>query len=209
MTYFQTSANFWIEWTFSKCLSIHRTMNFIRTSTLVTIFAVVRYIYADTNSNITIDCTQNNLLVTGNTISIAEVIKTAQCWHQATQIDIFGLSKVIFDEDIDKQGQHVNMSIFAPTWEIISPSTNNQVQRKVLFNASFGFNFFATSLRKINAGPLHFQIDGDTRRLRKFNFDGKHPNESKWHRTGFEVLNSYFFSFLQVVVSISWVHWHL
>lgn len=152
--------------------------NFICISTLVAIFALVRLTYADSNSNFTIDCTQDSLLVKGNTISIAEVIKTAHCWHQTKQIDIFGLSKVIFDDDIDKRDQHVNLSIFAPTWEIISPPNNSQVQRKIIFNAQLGFNFFGISLTKINGEHLQLQIYGNMKRLRKFNIEGKYKFEN-------------------------------
>lgn len=154
-------------------------MNFIRISTLVSIFALVSLTYADYNSNITIDCTPDSLLVKGNTISIAEVIKTARCWRQAKQIDIFGLDKVIFDDDIDRRGQHVNLSIFAPTWEIIPPSTNNQVQRKILFNAQFEFNFFGISLTKTNGEQIQFKIDGNVKRLQKFDVDGKYKFENQ------------------------------
>lgn len=142
-------------------------------STLVAIFVLIGCAYANPISFFTIDCTQNRLLVDGDTISIAEVIKTAHGWAHAQQIDIFGLDKVIFDDDIDKRGQHVNITIFAPTWEIIPTPTNNQSQREILLNTRYRFNFFGTCLTKINGDLLQFKIDGDKKRLKKFNIDGK------------------------------------
>lgn len=66
-----------------------------------------QYIFFDTITSepkLETNCTRNGLLfIKGDIISIAEVIKTEPCWSEASQIDIFALNKVIFDDDIDKR----------------------------------------------------------------------------------------------------------
>lgn len=125
-----------------------------------------------TSSTVTIVCVENRLVVTGDSICIAEIIKTAPCWSDSEQIDIFALNKVIFDDDIDKRGQNVNITIFSPTWEIIPiiiikkhHDTYKQL-RYIRFNTSTEFNFFGMSMDKINRGYLKFSFDGDEKQIK-------------------------------------------
>lgn len=121
---------------------------------------------ADVNptSIIAIDCVENRLVVKGDSISIADLIKTAKCWSDAKQIDIFALNTVIFDDDIDKRKQNVNITIISPTWEIIPFLTKNQTQRQILLNSSHEFNFMGMCISKINGEQLQFHIDDDDNR---------------------------------------------
>ena len=125
-----------------------------------------------TSATIVIICTHNgsrdHLLVSGDSISIADIIKTAPCWSDAKQINIFALNKIFFDADIDKRGQNVNITIFSPTWEIIpSPLTESYTRRHLVrLDTNTEFNFFGMSIEKINRDNLKFQVEGDKNRIR-------------------------------------------
>lgn len=144
-------------------------MNFIQIQRVVLrlLFAIVVVIdvfgeCANVNptSNIAIDCADGNrLVVKGDSISIAEVIQAAKCWSDAKQIDIFAFNTVIFDDDIDKREQHVNITIISPTWEIIPFLIKNQTKRQIHLNANREFNFIGMCMDKINSEQLHFQVD--------------------------------------------------
>lgn len=58
------------------------------------------------------------ILVKGVTVALSKVIKL-ECWETATRIEIFALSKVFFDADIWKDSSDAEISIIAPSWEII------------------------------------------------------------------------------------------
>lgn len=124
---------------------------------------------AESTSNITISCARRRLIVKGDSISIAEVISSAKCWSQAKQIDIFALNTVIFDEDIDKREQNINITIISPTWEIIQFLTKNQTQRQIHLNARLDVNFVGMCIDKINEDQLQFDVDGDNNQMHVYN----------------------------------------
>lgn len=124
---------------------------------------------ADTSANITINCAHRRLTVQGDSISIAEVIASAKCWSDAKQIDIYALDTVIFDEDIDKREQSINITIIAPTWEIIPFLTKNQTQRQIFLNARHEVNFVGMCIDKINEDQLQFHVDGDNNQTNVYN----------------------------------------
>lgn len=139
-----------------------------------------QYIFFDTTTSepkLETNCTRNGLLfIKGDIISIAEVIKTAPCWSEASQIDIFALNKVIFDDDIDKRNVfNVNITIFSPSWEIVPPpsATENQKHRQIRLNANFEFNFFGMSITKDDGEQLQFSVDGDKNRIQMMFNNGK------------------------------------
>lgn len=135
---------------------------FLRIAFVSIIIAAVctERVTAESKSNLTIDCTHRRLVVNGDSISIADVINSAKCWSEAKQIDIYALNTVIFDEDIDKREQNVNITIISPTWEIIPFLTKNQTQRRILLSARHEFNFMGMCLTKINGDQLQFHVDG-------------------------------------------------
>lgn len=133
--------------------------------------------------NFVADCVADgSLLITGDVISISEVIESVECWRNANRINIFALNKVIFDNDIDKRHVlTVNMTIFAPTWEIQPPppsasETENQTQRRVLLNANVEFHFVGVCAEKINGERLRFDVEGDESRVRTMINNGSHFN---------------------------------
>lgn len=136
---------------------------------LVVISVFSGSVNADSTSNITIDCVHKRLVVKGDSISIAEVIKSAKCWSEAKQIDIFALNTVILDDDIDKREQNVNITIISPTLEIIQFLTKNQTQRQIHFNARHEINFVSMCIEKINGEQLQFVVDGDENRINVYN----------------------------------------
>lgn len=136
---------------------------------------------ADSSSNITINCKESEhgqLIIKGDSISIAEVIKTAKCWPEARQIDIFALDTVIFDDDIDVRERNVNITIISPTLEIIPFLTKNQTQRQIHFNARQESNFVSMCIDKINGEQLQFQVDGDNNPLNVYN-SGKSASKAE------------------------------
>lgn len=146
---------------------------------LIVISAFFASVNADSSANITIDCKQSEhgqLIVRGDSISLAEVIKTAKCWPEARQIDIFALNTVIFDDDIDMREHNVNITIISPTLEIIPFLTKNQTQRQIHFNARQESNFVSMCIDKINGEQLQFHADGIDNRLNVYN-SGKLASE--------------------------------
>lgn len=139
---------------------------------LAAITAFCASVNADSSLNITINCRQlehRHLIVKGDSISIAEVIKTAKCWSEAKQIDIFALNTVIIDDDIDIREQNVNITIISPTLEIIPFLTKNQTQRQIHFNARQESNVVCMCIDKINGEQLQFHADGDNNRMNVYN----------------------------------------
>lgn len=57
-----------------------------------------------------------NLTVYGYNVAVSEVV-TADCWANATSIEIFALNKMLIDVDIEKYS--TCLSIIAPEWEIV------------------------------------------------------------------------------------------
>lgn len=139
---------------------------------LILIGAFCESASAESSLNITIACNQSEhtqLIVRGDSISIAEVIKTAKCWSEAEQIDIFALNTVIFDDDIDVRERNVNITIISPTLEIIPFLTKNQTQRQIHFNARQESNFVSMCIDKINSDQLQFHVEGDNNRINVYN----------------------------------------
>lgn len=65
-------------------------------------------------------CLKNDeLMVTGNTVKISDVIRNAKCWNEANVIKVFALHRVIIDADIDKIGKNSTIAIIAPKWRVI------------------------------------------------------------------------------------------
>lgn len=134
---------------------------------------------AESVSNLTIGCTQQRLVVKGDSISIADVIGSAECWSKAKQIDIYALNAVIFDDDIDKRDQNVNLTIISPTWEIVPFLTKNQTQRRILLSAHREFNFMGLCLTKINGDQLQFHVDGAENQTNIYSSGNDHSTNFK------------------------------
>lgn len=69
------------------------------------------------NNNIVI-CTSNKLVVKGNKIHISEILNIT-CLNEAKFIELFALDTIVIDENFDRTGQNVQLSIIAPKWLII------------------------------------------------------------------------------------------
>lgn len=63
-------------------------------------------------------CAANQLIVRGYNIKLSDVVKI-ECLERATFIEVFALNKLFVDVDIDKTGQKAQISLIAPTWEIV------------------------------------------------------------------------------------------
>lgn len=75
-------------------------------------------------------CSSQKLVVKGNDIKISDVLNVT-CIKNSKFVEIFALNKLIFDADINKTGQNAEMSIIAPTWEIID-------ERKIILDGKKG-----------------------------------------------------------------------
>lgn len=85
----------------------------------------VQALWSQAMSNMVFSCPSDRLIVKAYVISISNVV-ALECWSKAKFIDIFALNKVFIDADIDKSSIRAEMSIIAPTWEVISPKTGQQ-----------------------------------------------------------------------------------
>lgn len=151
--------------------------NFLRIIFVQAIIAVFgQFVTAESISNLTIDCAQRRLVVTGDTVSIADVISSAKCWSDAKQINIYALTTVIIDNDIDKRAQNVNITIISPTFEIIPFLTKNQTERRIILDAQHEFNFVCICLTKINGDQFQFHVDGVENRTNLYN-SGKYSRK--------------------------------
>lgn len=85
-------------------------------------------IWSSSMSENVIECSANRIRVKGDFISIRHVIETAaDCWANATKIDLFALNTVFIDADIDKRDENVNFTIISPAWEIIPSNQTRQI----------------------------------------------------------------------------------
>lgn len=75
-------------------------------------------------------CSSNKIMVKGFDIKISEVL-AMECIGTAKFIEIFALNKLIIDADIDKEGFNAQLSVIAPTFEIIG-------RRKMNLNGGSG-----------------------------------------------------------------------
>lgn len=66
-------------------------------------------------------CSHDKLTVEGFDIKISDVLEI-ECIDNATFIEIFALDRIIVDENIDKTGLAVQLSMIAPKWEVLSES---------------------------------------------------------------------------------------
>ncbi|XP_055847846.1 uncharacterized protein LOC129913287 [Episyrphus balteatus] len=58
------------------------------------------------------------MIVKGFNIKMSDVVKI-DCWSQANNIQIFALNRIFLDTSIDKTGEETQLSIIAPTWEVL------------------------------------------------------------------------------------------
>lgn len=63
-------------------------------------------------------CSSTELLVKGYNVKINDVVNS-NCWAQKKTIQIFAMNKLYIDIDIDETGNELQLSMIAPTWEII------------------------------------------------------------------------------------------
>ncbi|XP_055325734.1 uncharacterized protein LOC129579606 [Sitodiplosis mosellana] len=64
-------------------------------------------------------CSPNGeFIVRGYMVRASDVVDHS-CWSNAKTIDIFALSAIIFDADINKMGEQVKLSIISPVWQIL------------------------------------------------------------------------------------------
>lgn len=117
------------------------------------------------STTVTIICTENHLLVTGDLISIDDARKSAPCWSKSGKIDIFALNKVVLDTEINEHDRNVTITTFSPKWEIL-PLTKisrgydyfvYKEPRFIYFNDSADFNLFCMTMDKINGKYLRLQ----------------------------------------------------
>lgn len=78
-------------------------------------------------------CSPEKLIVKGNVVKISDVLNVT-CMGKANYIEMFALDKIIIDADIDKTGQNAQISLIAPTWEIVN-------ERKIILNGKIGSSF--------------------------------------------------------------------
>lgn len=64
-------------------------------------------------------CSHNKLTVEGFDVKIKDTLKI-DCIYNATFIEIFALDRITVDENIDKLGLAVQLSMIAPKWEVLS-----------------------------------------------------------------------------------------
>lgn len=79
-------------------------------------------------NNITIACSPKGLLVEGSKINMSEVLNI-ECLKEAIVVKIKALDIFYIDDDLNKTGNIVYLSIIAPKWEIIG-------KRKVILDGT-------------------------------------------------------------------------
>lgn len=90
-------------------------------------------IWSNSMSELSIECENGTRIrVMGDFVSVRHAIDTAvDCWSMAGQIEIFALNTVFIDADIDKRDTNINLTIIAPTVEIIE-SPEQQLRQILL-----------------------------------------------------------------------------
>ncbi|XP_031636416.1 uncharacterized protein LOC116349220 [Contarinia nasturtii] len=71
-----------------------------------------------------IKCQSKEMTVTGYKLRMSDILNSP-CWEDATYIEIFAINQLFIDQDIDKVGKVVQLSIIAPVWNIPSAQTLN------------------------------------------------------------------------------------
>lgn len=81
-------------------------------------------IIKQTNVTIEATCSDDTLTVSGHIVRISRV-QDQQCWQTDKNIQIYSFNKFYLDNNIDLTGRDVQLSIVAPTWEIIGKKKIN------------------------------------------------------------------------------------
>lgn len=63
-------------------------------------------------------CEEDKLLVFGDFVKLSEVRKEMDACSKA-EVQVFAFNRVFIDDDIDKRGSKLKLSIIAPTWEML------------------------------------------------------------------------------------------
>lgn len=96
------------------------------------------------NNQMYVKCSANQLQIHGFNVKMSD-IPNFICFQNATQIDIFATNKVFIDVDFMKTEQTADLSIIAPTWEIITDTSNLAAVRKISLIGKNGVDYHSSA----------------------------------------------------------------
>lgn len=102
------------------------------------------------NNQIDVKCSTNQLQIHGFNVKMSEIYNL-KCFQNAIKIDVFALNKVFIDSDFVKTEQSSELSIIAPTWEIITDISNQTAVRKINLNGENGLDFHSNASNGIRS----------------------------------------------------------
>lgn len=87
-----------------------------------------------TANTVDILCSSDKLIVRGHNVSIS-VVLNATCLDKVKFVEVFALHYLFIDADIDKTGANIQLSLIAPTWEIVG-------ERKIIVDGEAGGEYY-------------------------------------------------------------------
>lgn len=85
----------------------------------------VQALWSEMMSDFHYTCTSNELIVKGHVISISKIV-ALECWSRVKSIDVLVTNRILVDADINKNGEQAELSIIAPTWQIVLTGTEKE-----------------------------------------------------------------------------------